>query len=150
MNTEAQKKTPRGVRNNNPLNIVRSKSAWQGQKQVITDKRFCEFESMAYGWRAAFYLLTKTYYHRYGLSSIQTIIARWAPKEENDVDAYVSTVSKLMNYDPNISLGVPLMHPTRWLALGLAMAYVENGVYAFDYFEMLKGWEMLYGNSHYD
>jgi hypothetical protein len=42
---------------------------------------FCQFKSFEYGWRAAFYLLTRTYYHKYRLYTIRTIIRRWAPVE---------------------------------------------------------------------
>ena len=54
---------PRGIRNNNPLNIRRGKDQWQGLRAQQTDASFCQFESLEYGWRAAFYLLTRTYYH---------------------------------------------------------------------------------------
>ena len=52
---------PRGIRNNNPLNIRRSKDQWQGMKKEQTDGAFCQFENLAYGWRASFMLLTRTY-----------------------------------------------------------------------------------------
>lgn len=53
---------PRGIRNNNPLNIRRTaKDQWQGLRAQQTDANFCQFESLEYGWRAAFYLLTRTY-----------------------------------------------------------------------------------------
>ena len=55
---------PRGIRNNNPLNIRRSKDQWQGLRAQQTDAQFCQFETLEYGWRAAFYLLTRTYYHK--------------------------------------------------------------------------------------
>ena len=58
---------PRGIRNNNPLNVRRSKDQWQGLRVVQTDSQFCQFETMEYGWRAAFVLLTRTYYHKYRL-----------------------------------------------------------------------------------
>ena len=44
----------RGIRNNNPLNVRRSKDKWQGMKALQTDASFVQFETMAYGWRAAF------------------------------------------------------------------------------------------------
>ena len=46
-------KLTRGWRNNNPLNIIHSKSEWQGKSPVQTDKRFVQFVSRAYGYRAA-------------------------------------------------------------------------------------------------
>jgi hypothetical protein len=31
--------------------------------EVQSDRAFVQFKSLEYGWRAAFYLLTRTYYH---------------------------------------------------------------------------------------
>jgi len=44
---------PRGIRNNNPLNIRRGKDQWQGLRAQQTDTSFCQFESLEYGWRVA-------------------------------------------------------------------------------------------------
>ena len=49
---------PRGIRNNNPLNI-RKGNNWQGERHPQTDKAFEEFESMQYGIRAGFKLIKK-------------------------------------------------------------------------------------------
>ena len=68
---------PRGIRNHNPLNIRRSKDQWKGMAEVQTDRAFVQFKSLEYGWRAAFYLLTRTYYHKYRLYTIRGIISRW-------------------------------------------------------------------------
>ena len=134
---------PRGIRNNNPLNIRRSKDKWQGLSALQTDAAFCQFESMEYGWRAAFYLLTRTYYHKYRLFTIRNIIRRWAPENENNTEAYIRNVSRLTGIDPNEPLGIPSDKPGRWIALGLAMAMQENGSDAtLDTFAVLRGWEM--------
>ena len=38
---------PRGIRNNNPLNIRRTaKDQWKGLRAQQTDASFCQFESM--------------------------------------------------------------------------------------------------------
>ena len=47
---------PRGIRNNNPLNIRRSKDQWQGLRAQQTDASFCQFETLEYGWRTATYI----------------------------------------------------------------------------------------------
>jgi hypothetical protein len=133
---------PRGIRNNNPLNIRRSKDQWKGLAEAQTDRAFVQFKSLEYGWRAAFYLLTRTYYHKYRLYTIRTIIRRWAPSNENDTNAYIANVSKLTGIDPDEPIGIPSESPTRWIALGVAMAIQENGTEGHDYFAMLRGWEM--------
>ena len=133
---------PRGIRNNNPLNIRRSKDQWKGLADAQTDRAFCQFKSLEYGWRAAFYLLTRTYYHKYRLYTIRTIIRRWAPPGENNTEAYIANVSRLTGIDPDEPIGIPLEKPSRWMMVGIAMAIQENGTDALDYFAMLRGWEM--------
>ena len=91
---------PRGIRNHNPLNIRRSKDQWKGMAEVQSDRAFVQFKSLEYGWRAAFYLLTRTYYHKYRLYTIRGIISRWAPSSENDTSAYIANVSRLTGIDP--------------------------------------------------
>ncbi len=133
---------PRGIRNNNPLNIRRSKNQWQGMKKVQSDTQFCQFETLDWGWRAAFKLLTRTYYHQYRLYTIRTIISRWAPPNENNTRVYIENVSRLTGIAPDEPLGIPSDKPARWIALGLAMAIQENGQTSIDYFAMLRGWSL--------
>ena len=133
--------TPRNIRNNNPLNIRRSKDQWQGLDAKQSDPSFFKFESMTMGWRAAFIILTKTYYHKYRLFTIRKIIKRWAPSNENDADAYIKKVSDLTGIDPDEPLGIPSLYPSRWMAVGLAMAIVEGGRQP-DVFPMVQGWTL--------
>ena len=158
---------PRGIRNNNPLNIRRSKDQWQGMKKTQSDgsltsgrlssrsadskqasvctrydAEFVQFKSLEFGWRAAFYLLTRTYYHKYRLYTIRGIISRWAPSSENDTSAYIANVSRLTGIDPDEPIGIPSEKPSRWMMVGVAMAIQENGTDSLDYFAMLRGWEL--------
>ena len=133
--------TPRGIRNCNPLNIRRTgKDQWKGMAEVQADSAFVQFKSLEYGWRAAFHLLTRTYYHKYRLYTIRTIIRRWAPSSENDTSAYIANVSLLTGIDPDEPIGIPSDSPSRWMAVGVAMAIQENGTTSIDWFAMLKGW----------
>ena len=135
--------TPRGIRNHNPLNIRRiAKEQWKGLAEAQNDKAFCQFKSLEWGWRAAFYLLTRTYYHKYRLYTIKSIINRWAPPSENKTSKYIENVSRLTGIPPDDPLGIPSVEPARWMALGLAMAIQENGTDSLDIFAMLKGWEL--------
>ena len=133
---------PRGIRNCNPLNIRRSKDQWKGLAEAQTDRAFCQFKSLEYGWRAAFYLLTRTYYHKHRLYTIRGIISRWAPSSENDTRSYIENVSRLTGIDPDEPIGIPSDRPSRWMAVGVAMAIQENGTSSLDYFAMLRGWEL--------
>ena len=133
---------PRGIRNHNPLNIRRSKDQWKGLRDQQTDVCFCQFKTLEYGWRAAFYLLTRTYYHKYRLYTIRGIVSRWAPSNENDTSAYVANVSRLTGIDPDEPIGIPSEKPSRWMMVGIAMAIQENGTTSIDWFAMLRGWDM--------
>ena len=133
---------PRGIRNNNPLNIRRSKDQWKGMAEAQTDGAFVQFKTLEYGWRAAFYLLTRTYYHKYRLYTIRSIISKWAPSIENKTDAYIANVSRLTGIAPDEPIGIPSDQPARWIAIGRAMAIQENGIDSIDDFAMLRGWSL--------
>jgi len=120
-------KLPRGIRNNNPLNIRRSGDKWQGLKTLQEDKEFFQFETIEWGWRAAFVILCKTYYGKYKLKTIRDIVSRWAPPKENNTPAYIRHVSDYTGIGPDRDLGDPQTHPTNWLLIGYAMAVMENG-----------------------
>ena len=134
---------PRGIRNHNPLNIRRTaKDLWKGMAEAQNDRAFVQFKSLEWGWRAAFYLLTRTYYHKYRLYTIRGIVSKWAPSNENNTEAYISNVSRLTDIPPDEPLGIPLEQPSRWMMVGAAMAIQENGMESMDYFAMLRGWEL--------
>ena len=131
---------PRGIRNNNPLNIRRGKDQWQGLKAQQTDAQFCQFESLEYGWRAAFYLLTRTYYHKYRLYTIRMIINKWAPPNENVTAKYIENVCRLTGIGADEPIGIPSDQPQRWMMVGRAMAIQECGMEGLDDFARLRGW----------
>jgi hypothetical protein len=111
-------------------------------KALQSDAQFVQFESLEWGWRAAFWLLTRTYYYKYRLYTIRVIVTKWAPAIENNTKAYVENVSRLTGIAPDEPLGIPSEQPSRWIALGIAMAIQENGTESLDYFAMLRGWEL--------
>lgn len=91
------KKLPRGIRNNNPLNI-RKGNNWKGEVSRSTDGEFEQFVSMQWGIRAGFKIL-KNYMTGYGgrvkpLTNIHDIIHRWAPPNENNCRAYIDSVCR--------------------------------------------------------
>lgn len=116
-------KIPRGIRNNNPLNI-RIGNKWIGEVDCPADKKFEQFTSMDYGIRAGFYLIRR-YINRYGLRTIEDIISRWAPSKENNTSNYISIVQKLSGIDAHEVL--TFEDRDKMLALVDAMIYVECG-----------------------
>lgn len=118
---------PRGLRNNNPLNIRRGNAQWQGLQPVQDDKQFCQFITPAMGFRAAFVLLRR-YYVFYGLHTVAKVISRWAPPADgNDTDAYIRQVTRIANIAEDHELKDPKADPLTWLRIVWAMTCVENG-----------------------
>ena len=105
------RKTPRGIRNNNPGNIDFNKrqfdrDKWVGELGVEnhTSPRFTTFSKPVYGIRA----LCKTLltYHRYrkaadgsAIDTVQEVIDRWAPPIENNTNSYAAHVRDLLDVE---------------------------------------------------
>lgn len=114
---------PRGIRNNNPLNI-RIGNTWLGEVTNPSDNEFEQFIHISYGLRAGFILL-KRYINRYKLNTIEKIVSRWAPHNENNTRLYIEHVAKRMNISPD----KPLLYEDQdtMCALVYEMVYEENG-----------------------
>ena len=97
-----KKPIPRGIRNNNPLNI-RVGNVWLGEVPNPTDNEFEQFVSMFYGLRAGFILLRR-YIRRYHLTTVPDIISRWAPGSENNTVKYIDTVCQLSGIAPDAQI----------------------------------------------
>jgi hypothetical protein len=132
---------PRGIRLNNPLNIRHSLDHYIGEANG-SDKSFKTFSTVAYGYRAAMRILWN-YYHKYSLETIDLIVSRWAPRMENDTDAYIATVSKRTGIQPNDR--ITWNEQTVCNIVG-AMSYVENGVEP-DASDISQGWKLLNSNQ---
>lgn len=119
---------PRGIRNNNPLNI-RKGNKWKGERPVQTDKAFEEFESMEYGIRAGFIILRKYVTGYFGIcpkfNTIEKIIRRWAPPTENDTQKYIDFVAKDMGISPKLPMAFSCKQ--KMVDLVYAMIFVECG-----------------------
>lgn len=80
--------TTLGIRNNNPFNIrFYRRNKWKGC--VGENRHFCVFESLDYGLRAGVITL-RTYIKKHRLESVESIISRFAPSNENDTHSYIS------------------------------------------------------------
>jgi hypothetical protein len=133
----------RGLKNNNPGNIVKGGKAFEGEVIPSHDQRFRQFKSLAYGYRAMF-VTFRTYRERYGLDTIRKVIGRWAPPVENDTARYVSFVARhaglgadaVLDFDDRATM----------LKLAAAISQMENGERA-DADELESGWMLFTGKS---
>lgn len=132
-----KKTTPRGIRNNNPLNI-RIGNTWLGERNNPTDNAFEEFVSIEYGYRAAFCILRR-YIKRYNKNTITAIVSTWAPASENNTQRYIDFVAAKMKISPVdvIDYG----NKDQMTQLVAAMQLMECGVPA-DMTKVEKGYDM--------
>lgn len=117
---------PRGIRNNNPLNIRKGQD-WEGETATERDPEFESFRSPEYGIRAAARIINN-YRSYYGLTTVRGIISRWAPPTndkgefENDTESYIASVANALGVTPDTPL-TAADTPN----LISAMIYHENG-----------------------
>lgn len=132
-----KKQVPRGIRNNNPLNI-RIGNTWLGERQNPTDPAFEEFVSIEYGYRAAFCILRR-YIRRYKRQTIAAIISTWAPPSENATQRYIDFVANKMGIAPDVQI---LFEDKETMTqLVAAMQIMECGVPA-DMAKVSRGYDM--------
>ena len=115
---------PRGLRNNNPGNIRHSKVKWQGQADAQPDPAFVTFTSPQFGIRALAKTLI-TYQATHGLKTIEQMIGRWAPPNENNTPAYVKAVAEAVAVPASMPVAVDAMRIM--LPMVAAIIRHENG-----------------------
>lgn len=129
----------RGLRNNNPGNIRKTKDKWQGLRPVQEDAEFFQFTEMKWGYRALIRTL-QNYRKRHGCKTIGDFIRRWAPSTENNTSGYISRVCKEMQVPDSF---VPDVYDEGTMcAFAAAISQVENGVPAVME-DVESGWELL-------
>lgn len=121
---------PRGLRNNNPLNIRHNPAnQWQGAADEQRDPQFVQFTSMVWGLRAGIVIIRNWLMAAARKNESLTmgrIISKWAPASDgNNVPAYISKVHRLSG----IAQHDIVCHSDRSQIVNLvwAMAFVECG-----------------------
>ncbi len=126
----------RGIRNNNPGNIdYNQRNAWQGQLGLglgVTKPRFARFDTPENGIRALGKLLLayrgkdgRPGVRGPGIDTLRETINRRAPGTENDTEAYICAVAKILGVQPYQAIDVRL--PATLRGLVVAIIRHENG-----------------------
>lgn len=115
---------PRGIRNNNPLNI-RKGNDWQGERQPQTDRSFEEFTSIEMGLRAGFIIIHNYLKKRPPINTIRAIVRRWAPPSENATEKYIAEVVRRSGI--NADQAVKWEEKNKLCRIVQAMCWVECG-----------------------
>lgn len=131
--------TPRGIRNNNPLNIRRNSTKWKGLATEQRDRDFFCFVSPEWGYRAALITL-RNYRKLHNLQTITQWIVRWAPPAENNTDAYINFVCRKCGINKET---IPDINDSKQMCeIVAAMSYMENGIEAVKQ-HIDKGWKLM-------
>ena len=116
--------TPRGIALNNPMNIERNSTSWQGAALMQDDKTFIRFETPEMGLRAGMKTLL-TYQRKDDLEHIAAFIARYAPPVENNTTAYINDVCARCGVGPTDYFDVEV--PDNLIKLAQAIVIHEQG-----------------------
>lgn len=129
------KNEPLGIRNNNAGNI-RASGNWQEWQGAIGENQgFIVFDTVENGLRAMARVL-RTYRDLYQLNTVQQIISRWAPPNENDTSSYIKSVSERTGLEPWEPLGV-----ADYPLLMAAITHHENGKQPYSNEQLQTGFE---------
>ena len=139
---------PRGIRLNNPGNIRRNDTPWQGLAPEQPDPEFFRFRAPEWGIRAMARILI-TYRDKYRIKRVNTIINRWAPPQGERQDgerytqntqAYIDHVAALTGFEPDQNLDLHSYAHVRPLIE--AMIRHENGLQPYSRAEIDHGLEL--------
>ncbi|EIF9934461.1 hypothetical protein LF287_003594 [Salmonella enterica] len=113
----------RGVRNNNPGNLVASNQGWDGE--LTSDGKFSRFDTPEHGIRALAKNM-RTYQNKHDLNTVSEMISKFAPPEDhNDTPTYIKAVAGMMGVDPSQRIDTSNIGTLTKLVNGIIT--VENG-----------------------
>lgn len=126
----------RGLRNNNPGNIRRNSTAWEGLSPTQTDTDFFQFASPVYGIRAMARIL-QNYFAR-GIVTPASIAYTWAPSNENDSASYSRALAQYLGVDANADVS------DRLADVIAGIIRQENGVQPYDAATLAQGVQLAF------
>lgn len=116
--------TSRGIRNNNPGNLRKTNDNWKGSNGADSEG-FVTFDSPQAGLRAMSLNLVNQQ-RKHGLNTIESIIEKYAPPNENDTQNYVNFMSKQLGVDPRQE--IDLENEDTLQKFTAAVILMENGL----------------------
>lgn len=117
---------PRGITNNNPGNIRKNSTQWEGLAGVQDDPSFFKFICAFYGLRCLARTLIN-YQERKGLKTLRQILSVYAPESDNpaaDYEAIMVKKAKIMG----VGLDENMVVRDHITALVKLIVLNENGV----------------------
>ena len=134
---------PRGIRNNNPGNIILSSQSFRGEIPS-TDQKYKQFMDMKSGLRAIFKILN-TYFNN-GYDTNRKIAFRWSNESGKKLENYIEVLGKYNGKDPDTQLNFNIETMMN-LVQGIVMA--ENGRFPDNFYGTSDEDGSLYGAMEY-
>lgn len=132
---------PRGIRNNNPGNLVKSNIQWQQKvpHDQNTDGHFEQFNTYVYGIRAMIKDV-KNDIEQDGLDTIAKIVYEYAPPTENHTETYISFLEAETGISAHQTISA---NQSTMRKLIKAIALYENGQSAVSDSEFNYAWQLI-------
>jgi len=127
---------PRGLRNNNPFNLIKTDIKWNGKLKNSSDSKFEQFENYFYGLRAGMIDLRTDI--KKGKNTLFDLMHEFAPSSENDTTAYIKRLATATGLSPTDALtfdAIPV--------LSMRIIEVENGSCPFSLNDLIKVYKNL-------
>ena len=92
----------------------------------------------------------ETYQNKHGLTTVNQMISRWAPPNENNTTNYANFVASEMGISPDAQIDLSANPELAQKMVG-AMIKMEGGTSAYNYFQpaIKGGLDMAYGKYRY-
>jgi len=131
----------RGIRNKNPGNLRITHIDWKGKVPITknTDGEFEQFTTMELGIRAMMMDLIHDI-KKDGKDTVRKLLEVYAPKEENNLEAYIKTVCHITGFEED---DVLMVNEDTISKLVAGMSFVENGGYLINNKQIAAAWVMI-------
>ena len=131
----------RGIRNNNPFNLIKTKISWLGKLTGLfnSESKFEQFTTLELGIRAGLLNLRNGYRNK-GINTPYKIINKYAPLSDNSQPAqkkYIESVAKSV-FGFSTSIHATLSTPVQWVVLAQSILTFENGKSPVSYLQLTK------------
>ena len=135
-----QANLPRGIRNNNPGNLIQSSIAWKGKIPIDknTDGHFEQFENFPFGIRAMIIDVRNDILK--GKDTLQKLITAYAPPSENNTEAYIKFMEQRTGLNRNSMLQTT---QSSLNSIVKAIAEQENGKQYITDSDLNSAWSLL-------
>lgn len=114
---------PRGLRNNNPGNLIKTSIPWVGKIYPSGDAHFEQFNTLENGARAMFMDLINDI-TKGGKDTLREVIYEYAPPFENNTQAYLNEVSQATGLKPDDKI---VLSDNFLRSIAKVITKVENG-----------------------